>query len=114
MITYDNTGKIATGHGNDYTTGCLLHYPYFNETCKLIAIDLSKQKALHADPKKIQQINFTGNLDRDGSATIFFIIEEAKKKNILDFSQGKYCKSIVLYCSIESIVNLFSFNIISV
>ena len=52
MITYDNTGKIATGHGNDYTAGCLLHYPYFNETCKLIAIDVSKQKALHADPKK--------------------------------------------------------------
>ena len=52
----------------------------------MIAIDLSKQQALDPDPKKIQQINFTANLDRDGDATMFFIIEEAKE-TILDFSQ---------------------------
>ena len=48
---------------DDYTTGCLLDYPYFKEYHKLIAIDLSKQQKLDADPKAIQQINFTGNLD---------------------------------------------------
>ena len=53
----------------------------------MIAIDLSKQQALDADPKEIQQINFTANLDRDGSTTIFFIIEEARE-TILDFLQG--------------------------
>ena len=41
----------------------------------------------HADPRAIQQINFTANLDRDGNATIFFIIEEAKE-TIFEFSQG--------------------------
>ena len=53
----------------------------------MVAIDLSKQQALDADPKVIQQINFTANLNRDGNTTIFFVIEEAKER-ILDFSQG--------------------------
>ena len=53
----------------------------------MIAIDLIKQQALHADSKSIQQIIFTANLDRDGNATMFFIIKEAKG-TILDFSQG--------------------------
>ena len=51
------------------------------------AIDLSKQQALDADPKAIQQINFTGNLDGDNGAVMFFLIEEAKEP-VLDFSQG--------------------------
>ena len=50
-----------------------------------MAIDLSKQLALDADPKAIQQINFTGNLEQQ--ETIFFIIEEAKE-TVLHFSQG--------------------------
>ena len=53
----------------------------------MIAIDLSKQQALDADPRAIQQINFIRNLDRDGNMTMFFIIEEAKE-TVLDFSQG--------------------------
>ena len=53
----------------------------------MIAIDLSKQQALDADPRTIQQINFTANLNRDGNTRIFFIIEEAKE-TVLDFSQG--------------------------
>ena len=53
----------------------------------MIAIDLSKQQALDADPRAIQQINFTANVDRRGNTTIFFIIEEAKE-TVLDFSQG--------------------------
>ena len=53
----------------------------------MIAIHLSKQQALDADPKAIQQINFTGNLDRAEGAKMFFIIEEAKE-TVLYFSQG--------------------------
>ena len=53
----------------------------------MTAIDLSKQQALDADPKAIQQINFTINLDQAADATMFFIIEEAKE-TILHFSQG--------------------------
>ena len=53
----------------------------------MIAIDLSKQKELDADPKAIQQINFTRNLNRPGNTTMFFIIGETKE-SILDFSQG--------------------------
>ena len=86
-ITYDNIRKIATGQGDDYTTGCLLDYPYFTNTYKIIAVDLSKQQALDADPRAIQQINFTANLDRAGNTRVYFIIEEAKE-TILDFSQG--------------------------
>ena len=52
-VTYENIRKIATGEGDDYTTGCLLHYPYINDTYKMIAIDLRKQKALDADPRAI-------------------------------------------------------------
>ena len=47
--------------------------------CQIIVIGLSKQQALDADSKAIQQIDFTGNLTRDGNTTIFFIIEEAKE-----------------------------------
>ena len=53
--TYENIRKIATGQGDDYTTGCLLDYPYFIETYTMIAVDLSKQQALDADPRVIQQ-----------------------------------------------------------
>ena len=53
----------------------------------MIAIDLSRQKELDADPRSIQQVNFTANLDRDGNTTISFIIEEAKE-TIFGFSQG--------------------------
>ena len=53
----------------------------------MIAIDLSIQKALDADPKAIQQINFTANLDRAGNTAMFIIIEEAKE-TVFEFSRG--------------------------
>ena len=52
--TYENIRKIATGQEDDYTTTCLLDYPYFKESYKMIAIDLSKQQVLDADPKAFQ------------------------------------------------------------
>ena len=85
--TYENIRKIATGQGDDYTTGCLLDYSYFKDHYKMIAIDLSKQQALDADPTAIQQTNFTANLDRLGNTKMLFIIEEAKE-TVLDYSQG--------------------------
>ena len=71
-----------TSQEDDYTTGCLLGYPYFKDNCKLIAIGSNKQQMLDADPKANQQINFTGNL---------------VKETVLDFSQGtlKYCRFVL-------------------
>ena len=86
-ITYGNIRKIATGQGDDYTTGCLLDYAYFKKYYKMIAIDVSRQQVLDPDPRAIKQINFTVNLDRDGNTRIYFILEEGKE-TVLDFSQG--------------------------
>ena len=74
--TYENIRKNAIGKGDDNTTGCLLDY-----------LDLSKQQALDVDPRKIQQIYFTANLDRAGNTTIFFIIQQ-EKETIFEFSEG--------------------------
>ena len=55
---YDEIRKISTGQGDDYTTGCLLDFAYFEKNYRLIAADLSKQKALDADSRAIQQMFF--------------------------------------------------------
>ena len=85
--TYETNSKIATSKGDDYRTGCLLDYSYFQKYYKMIAIDISKEQALNADPRAIQQIDFTANLDRAGNTTVFFIIAKAIEI-LLDFSQG--------------------------
>ena len=71
LITYDNIWKTPTSQGDDY----------------ILLVYLSKQQALDADPKTLQHINCTANLDLDGKTTMLFIIEEVKE-TILDFSQG--------------------------
>ena len=86
-VTYENIRKNETGKGDDYTTGCLLDYPYFKDSYKMIAVDLSKQQALDADPRANQKINFTANLDRARNTRIYFIFEEAKETK-LDFSEN--------------------------
>ena len=65
----------------------MLDYNYFRKHYKLTGIDLSKQQLLNGDQKALQEINFTGNVDRNNGATMFFMIEEAKE-TVLDFSQG--------------------------
>ena len=55
-VTYENIRKIATGQGDNYTTGCLLDYMYFKNYCKMIAVDLSKQQALDADLKQFNKL----------------------------------------------------------
>ena len=60
----------------------------------MIALDLSKQQAIDVDPKAIQKVIFTGNIDRSGITTMFFIIEEAKE-TILNLIPRK-CKGIII------------------
>ena len=86
-VIYENIGKITISQGDDYITGCLLDYTYFKKYYKMIAIDLSKQQVLDADPKAIQQIYFTANLDTAGNTRFYFILEEAKE-TAFEFSQG--------------------------
>ena len=86
-ITYEKIRKITTGQGDDYTTGCLLDYTYFKKYYKMIAVDLSKQQALDADSKVIQQINFKANLDRAENKRLCLILDEAKE-TVFEFSQG--------------------------
>ena len=85
LKSYNNIRMIATGQGDDYPTGYLLDYLYFKKYFKLLALHLSKQQKLDADPKAIQQINVTGNLSRAEGATMFFIIKTVKVLD-LDFS----------------------------
>ena len=77
---------MATSQRDDYTAGSLLDCLYFKNNYKIIAIDLSEQQDLDADPKATQQINFTRNLNRSENTAMFFIIEEAKE-TMLDFSK---------------------------
>ena len=86
-VTYENIRKITIGQRDDYTTGCLLDYTYLKKYYKMIAVDLSKQQVLDADPKAIQQINFTANLDREDNRRFYFILKEAKE-TVFEFSQG--------------------------
>ena len=72
LKTYDNIRKLTTGQRDDYTTGYLLDYNYFKKHYKMIAIDLSKQQALDADPKAIRQISFTRYLNSADDKVMFF------------------------------------------
>ena len=87
---YDEVRKISTGKGDDYTTGCLLDFAYFEKNYRIIAVDLSKQKALDADSRAIQQIIFTGKIKATEANTrvIIYYILEKSKETILEFSKG--------------------------
>ena len=87
---YDEIRKISTGQGDDYTTSCLLDFAYFGKSYRLIAADLSKQKALDADSRAIQQIIFTGKIKATVANTrviIYYILEQSKE-TILEFAKG--------------------------
>ena len=86
----DEIRKISTGQGDDYTTGCLLDFAYFEKNYRLIAVDLSKQKALDADSRAIEQIIFTGKIKAAEANTIviiYYILEKSKEAT-LQFSKG--------------------------
>ena len=82
---HDEVRNVSTGEGDDYTTSCLLDFAYFNKNYKLFAADLSKQKALDADSRAIQQIIFTGKTNND--IRIFYVLEQSKE-TILEFAKG--------------------------
>ena len=82
--------KILIGQGDDYATGSLLGFAYFKKNYRLIAVDLSKQKALDADSRAIQQIIFTGKIKATNANTrvILYYILELSKETMLEFSKG--------------------------
>ena len=73
------------GKGEVCTTGALLDFNYFKKHCKLVAVDLSKQKELDADPRAIQQIEFKYMLGTD--STIYWVLEKSKE-TILELYKG--------------------------
>ena len=79
---YDEIRKIATGKGDNVATGCLLDYDYFKKNYQLIAVDLSKQRELGADPRAIQQIEFIGMLKT--TSNVFTVLEKSKE-TVLEF-----------------------------
>ena len=86
---YDKVRKVSTEYGDDYTTGCLLGYAYFKDNCKLIAVDLSKQKALDADLTAIQKIVFERVVRGayDTKIRLYTVLEQFKEA-ILESSNG--------------------------
>ena len=82
---YRELKKVMTGKGEDYTTGSLLDFDYFKKHFKLVAVDLSKQKELDADPRATQQIEFKYMLETN--STIYWVLEKSKE-TILEFYKG--------------------------
>ena len=82
---YRELKKVMIGKGEDYTTGSLLDYDYFKKHYKLVAVNLSKQKELDADPRAIQQIKFKYMLETD--STIYWVLEKSKE-TILELYKG--------------------------
>ena len=82
---YRELKKVMIGKGEDYTTGSLLDFNYFDKHYKLVAVDLSKQKELDADPRAIQQIEFKYMLGIN--STIYWVLEKSKE-TILKFYKG--------------------------
>ena len=82
---YRESKKVMIGKGEDYTTGSLLDFNYFDKHYKLVAVDLSKQKELNADSRAIQQIEFKYMLGTN--STIYWVLEKSKE-TILEFYKG--------------------------
>ena len=82
---YRELKKVMIGKGEDYTIGSLLDFNYFHKHYKLVAVDLSKQKELDADPRAIQQIEFKYMFGID--STIYWVLEKSKE-TILEFYKG--------------------------
>ena len=82
---YRELKKVMIRKGEDYTTGSLLDFNYFDKHYKLVAVDLSKQKELDADPRAIQQIEFKYMLGTN--STIYWVLEKSKE-TILEFYKG--------------------------
>ena len=78
---YDEVRKVSTGQVDDHATECLLDYAYFKDNYRIVAVDLSKQRALDADPRAIQQIVFqkiAGGADNT-TLSLYTILETSKE-----------------------------------
>ena len=87
---YRELKKVMIGEGEDYTTESLLDFNYFHKHYKLVAVDLSKQKELDADPRAIQQIEFKYMLGTN--STIYWVLEKSKE-TIFEF----YKRTVKVY-----------------
>ena len=87
---YDEVRKISIGQGDDYTTGCLLDFGYFEKNYRFIGADLSDQKALDADTRAIEQIIFTGKIKStvENTRIIIYYILEQSKETLLELTKG--------------------------
>ena len=89
MTQYNEVKKVSARQSDDYTKGCWLDYAYFKGNYKLIAVDLSKQKALYAGPKAMEQIVFEGAAGGDDNTKIMlYTIPEKSKETVLEFYKG--------------------------
>ena len=80
LRTYNNIQNIATVQGDDCPTDCLLYYNYFDNYYKMIAIDVSKQKPLNADPKAVKHIQFYyKSRSRWKHNNVFLLLKKRKK-----------------------------------
>ena len=77
--------RLQQEKGNDYTTGCWLDFQYFKDHYQLIAVDLTKQKELDADPRAFQQIDFYGKLE---TCSQVCTVLEKSKETVLVFYKG--------------------------
>ena len=84
---YGELKKVMIGKGEDHATGSLFDFNYFDQHYKLVAVDLSKQKELVADPRAIQQIEFKYMLGTN--STIYWVLEKSKE-TILKFYEGTF------------------------
>ena len=84
---YDEIRKESARYGDDYATGCLLDYAYFKDNYRLIAFDLSKENALDADPRAIQQIVFQGVVGGSNDTKVYTILEKSKE-TMLEVAKG--------------------------
>ena len=92
---YDKVRKVSTVQGDGYTTGYLLDYAYFKDNYILIAVDLSKQKAVDADPRTTQQIVFQGVVGgADNTKVRLYSILEKSKETVLEFYKGTEKSSV--------------------
>ena len=82
---YRELKKVMIGKEEDYTTGSLLDFNYFDKCYKLVTVDLSKQKELDADPRAIQQTEFKYMLRTN--SIIYWVLEKSKE-TILEFYKG--------------------------
>ena len=92
---YDKVRKVSTVQGDGYTTAYLLDYAYFKDNYILIAVDLSKQKAVDADPRTTQQIVFQGVVGgADNTKVRLYSILEKSKETVLEFYKGTEKSSV--------------------